>query len=192
MGFPAYPTDSIIRLEEDIQYMPPRYGNGSQRDARKDRVRKEIVSFVRKNPGSSAQSIVAYLSIDMGLRNHGLTPRKVGFFIPRYCPEITWYQDHAAGRRVYAPLDSQYARNRAEKIHRYAEHRTGTNTPKPQVGMTRLAERASQSAVEMNAARVVANSSPTSTQVTSVSRAPRLARGTCDTAKNRRRLGAQS
>jgi hypothetical protein len=36
------------------------------------------------------------------MRNHGLTPRKVGFFIPRHLSEyLVWWQDHTAGRRVY-------------------------------------------------------------------------------------------
>ena len=133
--------------------MPPRYGTGSQKEARRDRVRQEVIKFVKDNPGSSAQSIVAYLSVDVGLRNHGLTPRKIGFFIPRYCPDITWYQDHAAGRRVYAAKESNYAQNRADKIRSYAEHRTGPHTPKPQVGLAKLAERVSQSTAEMSAAK---------------------------------------
>ena len=50
----------------------------------------------------AAQSIVANLSHDRAMRNHGLTPRKVGFFIPRHLAQyLVWWQDHTAGRRVY-------------------------------------------------------------------------------------------
>ncbi len=182
---------SIIRLEVGIQYMPPRYGNGSQKEARRDRVRQEVIKFVKDNPGSSAQSIVAYLSVDVGLRNHGLTPRKIGFFIPRYCPEVTWYQDHAAGRRVYAAKESNYAQNRADKIRSYAEHRTGPHTPKPQVGLAKLAERASQSAADMSAAK--ANHATTATAA-STSRAASMARGNLGGTSSRSDtgLGAES
>jgi len=154
-------------------------------------VRQEIVKFVMNNPGSSAQSIVAYLSVDVGLRNHGLTPRKIGFFIPRYCSEITWYQDHTAGRRVYAAKESNYAQNRAEKIRSYAEHRTGTHTPKPQVGMSGLTNRASQSAGEMSAAK---ENHATTTTAASTSRAASMAGGNLGGASSRSQtgLGAES
>jgi len=61
---------------------PRRLGKGSQKKARFERLKKEIMRFVTANPGCSAQSIVANLSHDRTMRNHGLTPRKVGFFIP--------------------------------------------------------------------------------------------------------------
>ncbi|MEJ6563184.1 MAG: hypothetical protein QNL85_05715 [Euryarchaeota archaeon] len=39
------------------------------------------------------------------MRNHGLTPRKVGFFIPRHLSDcLEWWQDHTAGRRVYGEV----------------------------------------------------------------------------------------
>ncbi|MBT60548.1 MAG: hypothetical protein CMA63_03210 [Euryarchaeota archaeon] len=83
--------------------MPPkREGKGSQKKARYERLKQEILRFVGANPGCSAQSIVANLSHDRSMRNHGLTPRKVGFFIPRHLSSyLVWWQDHAAGRRVY-------------------------------------------------------------------------------------------
>lgn len=85
---------------------PRRLGKGSQKKARFDRLKKEIMRFVTANPGCSAQSIVANLSHDRVMRNHGLTPRKVGFFIPRHLADrLTWWQDHRAGRRVYGRLD---------------------------------------------------------------------------------------
>jgi len=35
------------------------------------------------------------------LRNHGLTARKVGFFIPRYCKDISYALDASTGKRLY-------------------------------------------------------------------------------------------
>jgi hypothetical protein len=77
-------------------------GSGTQKRARFERLKQEITRFVMANHGCSAQSIVANLSHDRSMRNHGLTPRKVGFFISRNLAEkLTWWQDHRAGRRVY-------------------------------------------------------------------------------------------
>jgi|TARA_B100000925_G_scaffold172470_1_gene129965 hypothetical protein len=77
-------------------------GAGTQKRARFERLKQEITRFVMANHGCSAQSIVANLSHDRSMRNHGLTPRKVGFFISRNLAEkLTWWQDHRAGRRVY-------------------------------------------------------------------------------------------
>jgi|TARA_B100000287_G_C20617542_1_gene774619 hypothetical protein len=77
-------------------------GLGAQKKARFERLKQEITSFVLANHGCSAQSIVANLSHDRAMRNHGLTPRKVGFFISRNLAEkLSWWQDHRAGRRVY-------------------------------------------------------------------------------------------
>ena len=64
--------------------MPRRVGTGSQKQARLERLKREVLRFVLANPGCSAQSIVAELANDKAMRNHGLTPRKIGFFIPRY------------------------------------------------------------------------------------------------------------
>ncbi len=77
-------------------------GKGTQKKARFERLKQEILRFVTANHGCSAQSIVANLSHDRSMRNHGLTARKVGFFISRNLAEkLTWWQDHRAGRRVY-------------------------------------------------------------------------------------------
>ena len=77
-------------------------GLGAQKKARFERLKQEITRFVLANHGCSAQSIVANLSHDRAMRNHGLTPRKVGFFISRNLAEkLSWWQDHRAGRRVY-------------------------------------------------------------------------------------------
>ena len=76
-------------------------GEGSQKKARTDRLINEIEGYVKGNEPCTAQQIVAWLTIDRRMRNHGLTPRKVGFFIPRHCKGVDYYRDHAAGRRVY-------------------------------------------------------------------------------------------
>ena len=91
--------------------MPPRReGKGSQKRARFERLKIEIMRFVGANPGCSAQSIVACISNDKSMRNHGLTPRKVGFFIPRHLGDrLEWWQDHRAGRRVYGELGCEQA-----------------------------------------------------------------------------------
>ena len=77
-------------------------GLGAQKKARFERLKQEITRFVLANHGCSAQSIVANLSHDRAMRNHGLTPRKVGFFISRNLAEkLSWWQDQRAGRTVY-------------------------------------------------------------------------------------------
>jgi hypothetical protein len=87
-------------------------GKRSQKQARFERLLSEVRRFVTANPGCSAQAIVANLNHDQKLRNHGLTPRKVGFFITRNLRQsLTWWQDHRAGRRVYGPLTEQSVEN---------------------------------------------------------------------------------
>ena len=81
-----------------------KHGKGSQKQARFERLVNEVRKFVYANPGCSAQAIVASLNHDQKMRNHGLTPRKVGFFITRHLRHsLVWWQDHRAGRRVYGP-----------------------------------------------------------------------------------------
>lgn len=77
-------------------------GKGSQRRARLKRLKLEILVYVADSPGCSAADIVAHLSNDRKMRNHGLTTRKVGFFIPRYLKEVTWTLDSSTGKRIYA------------------------------------------------------------------------------------------
>ena len=73
---------------------------GKQEQARYDRLVKEIISYVTNNPKVTSADIVGHLCIDKKMRNHGLTPRKIGLFIPRNCKEnISW--DHDNGKRVY-------------------------------------------------------------------------------------------
>ena len=85
--------------------MTARDGEGSQREARTRRLKAEIEGYVKDNEPCTAQQIVAWLTIDRRMRNHGLTPRKVGFFIPRHCKSIGYYRDHGAGRRVYVMVE---------------------------------------------------------------------------------------
>tara|TARA_B100001750_G_C15503168_1_gene598585 strand:- start:141 stop:389 length:249 start_codon:yes stop_codon:yes gene_type:complete len=75
---------------------------GSQKQARRMRLKSEILDYVSNHPNCTAGEIVAALANDRKMKNHGLTPRKVGFFIPRYCKEILWNQDSSTGKRIYA------------------------------------------------------------------------------------------
>ncbi|MDP6870177.1 MAG: hypothetical protein QGI21_05340 [Candidatus Poseidoniaceae archaeon] len=75
---------------------------GSQKSARLARLKTEIIEYVSMNPGCSAADIVDYLSNTRRMRNHGLTARKVGFFIPRYLKNIVMFTlDRSTGKRVY-------------------------------------------------------------------------------------------
>ena len=107
-NFDGMPIIPLIWVEVKFCSMPRREGKGSQKKARFERLKIEIMKFVTANPGCSAQSIVACLQHDKLMRNHGLTPRKVGFFIPRHLAQsLIWWQDHRAGRRVYGEIGCQ-------------------------------------------------------------------------------------
>ena len=83
--------------------VPRRVGKGSQKRARFERLKTEVERFVFANPGCSAQSIVANLVHDKSMRNHGLTSRKVGFFIPRYLKNnVMFTLDRSTGKRIYS------------------------------------------------------------------------------------------
>ena len=97
MGPPGGPLSCLIYLQRLLISM----AKGAQKEARLRRLREEILKFVSVNPGCTASQIVAWLSIDLKMKNHGLTPRKVGFFIPRYCKELVWKQDSLTGKRIY-------------------------------------------------------------------------------------------
>jgi len=59
-------------------------GKGSQKEARLERLKDEILTYVRR------------------MRNHGLTARKVGYFIPRHLKEaIAFTLDATTGKRLY-------------------------------------------------------------------------------------------
>lgn len=75
---------------------------GSQKQARLDRLKREIIAYVAQYPGCSAADIVCHLSNNRKMRNHGLTARKIGFFIPRYLKEVNWTLDSNTGKRIYA------------------------------------------------------------------------------------------
>ena len=78
-------------------------GRGSQKAARLERLKHEIIEYVSINPGCSAADIVDYLSNTLRMRNHGLTARKVGFFIPRYLKNIVMFNlDRSTGKRIYS------------------------------------------------------------------------------------------
>ncbi len=80
-----------------------RKGPGSQKQARLDRLKEEIKAYVAGSPGCSAADIVHYLSNERRMRNHGLTARKVGFFIPRYLRDVvTFVLDKGTGKRIYS------------------------------------------------------------------------------------------
>ena len=77
--------------------------NGSQKSARLERLKSEIIEYIGINPGCSAADIVHYLSNTRKMRNHGLTSRKVGFFIPRYLKNVVSFKlDATTGKRIYS------------------------------------------------------------------------------------------
>jgi hypothetical protein len=74
----------------------------AQKQARLARLKSEIVEYVTTQPSCSAADIVHHLSNERRMRNHGLTARKVGFFIPRYLSDlISFTLDHSTGKRLY-------------------------------------------------------------------------------------------
>lgn len=77
-------------------------GKGSQKKARLERLKSEIIDYVTQVPGASAADIVAFLSNERKMRNHGLTTRKVGLFIPLHLSEIINFRlDSSTGKRIY-------------------------------------------------------------------------------------------
>ena len=77
-------------------------GKGSQKQARLERLKEEIVEYVTDVPDCSAADIVHYLSNERRMRNHGLTTRKVGLFIPRYLSDLIGFKlDNTTGKRLY-------------------------------------------------------------------------------------------
>ena len=77
-------------------------GKGSQKKARLERLKNEIVDYVSQMPGASAADIVAFLSNERRMRNHGLTTRKVGLFIPLHLSHmINFRLDSSTGKRIY-------------------------------------------------------------------------------------------
>lgn len=98
-GGPGITLNVSIYSASVLQYMN---GNGSQKSARLERLKVEITEYVASNPGCSAADIVNHLSNNLRMRNHGLTSRKVGFFIPRYLKNIVMFTlDRSTGKRIY-------------------------------------------------------------------------------------------
>jgi hypothetical protein len=76
---------------------------GIQKEARQNRLIKEIYNFVIDNPGVSSAAIVGYLTVEKRMRNHSLSARKIGFFIPRYCKDKIRFEERIEGR-TYFPI----------------------------------------------------------------------------------------
>ena len=68
---------------------------------RHNRLIDEIVDYLTSNPKVSAASIVDYLSNERKMRNHGLTPRKIGMFITSYCKENITFEETSTGRAYF-------------------------------------------------------------------------------------------
>ena len=77
---------------------------GIQKEARRKRLIDEIYCFVSANPGVNSAAIVGYLTTEVKLRNHSLSARKIGFFIPRYCKEKIRFEKKNEGR-TYFPIN---------------------------------------------------------------------------------------
>ena len=66
------------------------------------KLKAEIATYIEDRPGCSAADIVAYLSNERRMRNHGLTARKIGYFIPRHMKnKIGFKLDATTGKRIY-------------------------------------------------------------------------------------------
>ena len=78
---------------------------GRQKEARQNRLITEIYNFVCVNPGVGSAAIYGYLAADLKMRNAGLTARKIGFFIPRYCKKYIRFEERGEGR-MYFPIES--------------------------------------------------------------------------------------
>jgi len=77
-------------------------GKGSQKKARLERLKNEIVNYIASATGASAADIVAFLSNERKMRNHGLTTRKVGLFIPLHlADDVDYRMDARTGKRIY-------------------------------------------------------------------------------------------
>ena len=78
------------------------YYDVSLKEARLERLKAEIATYIEDRPGCSAADIVAYLSNERKMRNHGLTARKIGYFIPRHMKNrIGFKLDATTGKRIY-------------------------------------------------------------------------------------------
>ncbi len=97
----AYPCFTDILLMTQYILIKMR-GKGSQKEARLNRLKLEIIEYVGDSPGCCAADIVSFLSNERRMRNHGLTTRKIGLFIPRYLANIVGFKlDNSTGKRIY-------------------------------------------------------------------------------------------
>ena len=102
MGRPWASHRCLIYLRKQVEYMVGLKGKGSQKNARLERLKSEIATYIEDRPGCSAADIVAYLSNERKMRNHGLTARKIGYFIPRHMKNIIGFKlDATTGKRIY-------------------------------------------------------------------------------------------
>lgn len=101
-GVPRTSRAAFIIARSTLQHETTMRGKGSQKQARLERLKNEIVDYLATSPGASAADIVAFLSHERKMRNHGLTTRKVGLFIPRYLSELINFRlDASTGKRIY-------------------------------------------------------------------------------------------
>jgi len=99
---PTEPPDIGLYIVKYNVYMIQMRGKGSQKEARLERLKEEIVEYIAVVPDCSAADIVHYLSNERRMRNHGLTTRKVGLFIPRYLSDLVGFKlDNSTGKRLY-------------------------------------------------------------------------------------------
>jgi len=80
-------------------------GKGSQKLARQNTLVNAIYNFVTNNPGVNANAISGHLYADLKMKNAGLTVRKIGFFIPRYCKKYIRFEDQNEGRSYFPIKD---------------------------------------------------------------------------------------
>ena len=96
-----YPDIGLYIGKDNVLLIQMR-GKGSQKEARLERLKEEIVEYIAVVPDCSAADIVHYLSNERRMRNHGLTTRKVGLFIPRYLSDLVGFKlDNSTGKRLY-------------------------------------------------------------------------------------------
>ncbi len=77
---------------------------GKQKEARQNRLISEIYNFVCVNPGVNAAAIVGYLTVEVKMKNSGLTSRKIGYFISHHCKERVSFEEGDLGR-TYFPIE---------------------------------------------------------------------------------------
>jgi hypothetical protein len=92
-------------------------GKGSQKLARQRRLVNEIYNFVTANPGVNSAAISGYLTAELKLKNAGLTSRKIGYFIPRYCKKQVRFEEQSEGR-TYFPIEENNNLNKDDNLEK--------------------------------------------------------------------------